>query len=300
VRTSVGALITAALALCWTPLSARADLIISTGDPDGKIAVGARPSSAGKIEIEAGDDFILGKTTSLTSASFTGLLPTGLPASLIGNVRLEIYRVFPLDSVDPPSGNVPSRANSPSDVAFAERDVATSSLSFTTTLLQGSFTAANSVLNGIHPKPGQTTGGEGAVTGQEVRFDVNLLTPIVLPADHYFFVPQVEILGGVNAGDFLWLSAPKPIVPPGTPFVGDLQTWIRNENLAPDWLRVGTDIVGGNPAPQFNMTFALQGEAVPEPSSIILLGSAGCLVIGRYRYLRRGRKGLPNAHDQTT
>ena len=48
------------------------------------------------------------------------------------------------------------------------------------------------------------------------------------------------------SGDFYWLSAPRPIVPPGTPFPAgftDLQEWIRNEDLAPDWLRVGTDIV---------------------------------------------------------
>ena len=50
-----------------------------------------------------------------------------------------------------------------------------------------------------------------------------------------------------SCGDFFWLSAPKPIVPSGTPFSAgftDFQTWIRNEDLAPDWLRVGTDIVG--------------------------------------------------------
>jgi len=40
-------------------------------------------------------------------------------------------------------------------------------------------------------------------------------------------------------------------------------------------LRVGTDIVGGNPAPQFNATFSLTGEAlVPEPASLSLLGAA--------------------------
>ena len=45
-------------------------------------------------------------------------------------------------------------------------------------------------------------------------------------------------------GDFLYLSAPRPIVAPGTPFAGDLQAWIRNSDLAPDWLRIGTDIIG--------------------------------------------------------
>ena len=63
-------------------------------------------------------------------------------------------------------------------------------------------------------------------------------------------------------GDFLYLSAPKPIVPPGTPFTGDLQAWIRNSDLAPDWLRIGTDIIGGTPAPTFNMTFSLTGATI--------------------------------------
>jgi hypothetical protein len=288
-RKMSGVLLTAVLALGLATPPARADLFgFSTGNPDGLIAVGSRPSSSGKIEIEAGDDFILNGATRITQASFTGLLPTGLPLSQIGNVRVEIYRVFPNDSVVPPSGHVLSRVNSPSDVAFAERDVATSTLSFNTTVLNSSFTAANSVLNGIHPFPNQTTHGEGSVVGQEVRFDVTLTSPLGLPADHYFFVPQVEITGGVNAGEFLWLSAPKPIVSPGTPFVGDLQTWIRDDNLAPDWSRVGTDIIGGTPAPQFNMTFSLTGESVPEPNAFALSAMGGSLLFGlAYRRKRR-------------
>ena len=31
----------------------------STGDPDGKMAAATRPDSAGKFEIETGDDFVL-------------------------------------------------------------------------------------------------------------------------------------------------------------------------------------------------------------------------------------------------
>ena len=54
-------------------------------------------------------------------------------------------------------------------------------------------------------------------------------------------------------------KAPKPIVAPGTPFTPDLQSWIRNEHLQPDWLRIGTDIVGGSPAPTFNASFSLHG-----------------------------------------
>src|SRR5262249_42989307 len=94
-------------------------------------------------------------------------------------------------------------------------------------------------------------------------------------------------------GEFLWLSAPRPIVPPGTPFPAgstDLQEWTRDANLDPDWLRVGTDIVGGDtPAttPTFNATFSLTGETVPEPSSLLMLatGLTGFCLTG----LRRGR-----------
>ena len=76
-----------------------------------------------------------------------------------------------------------------------------------------------------------------------------------LPADHYFFIPQVKL----DNGEFYWLSAPKPIVAPGTPFLPDLQSWIRNEALQPDWLRIGTDIVDGSAAPTFNASFSLHG-----------------------------------------
>ena len=50
----------------------------------------------------------------------------------------------------------------------------------------------------------------------------------------------------------------------------DLQEWIRNENLAPDWLRVGTDIVG---ADKFNTSFSITGN-IPEPATLSLLGLA--------------------------
>lgn len=248
----------------------------STGNPDGLIATGSRPSSAGKIEIESADDFILTTSTNINHATFTGLLTTG---AIINNVRVEIYRVFPKDSTNPPSGNIPTRVNSPSDVAFAERDVASSTLSFTTTTLNANFAAANSVLSGINKIPNQTTGGEGAVRGEEVLFDITFSSTFSLPADHYFFIPQVEL----SNGDFLWLSAPKPIVAPGTPFAPDLQSWVRNENLAPDWLRIGTDIVG---AGAFNAAFSLSGETntgtVPEPATLALLG-AGMVLIARGR-----------------
>ena len=268
-------------------------LLFSTGNPNGLMAAASRPDSGpGDFEIETGDDFVLTTQTLINSATFTGLL-TG---ATIGEVRVEIYRVFPNDSnVGRTSGpptfstpDVPTRVNSPSDVALADRDKTSGTLSFTTTVLNPSFTVANSVIpGGIHPAPGQTTGGNGPLTGQEVQFNVNFTTPFDLAPDHYFFVPQVQILE--LGGDFYWLSAPRPIVAPGTPFPAgftDLQAWTRDQFLDPDWLRIGTDIVGGATPPTFNMTFSLSGETVPEPSIFIPLG---CMVLALAAGARKKR-----------
>jgi hypothetical protein len=269
--------------------TASADVFsFSTGNVDGGMAMASRPDGNGKIEIEAADDFILPSTTSISSATFTGLITRGTAAD-ISQINVEIYRVFPKDS-GVPSGNVPTRVNSPSDVAFNNRDTAGGGIaSFSTALLSNNFTATNSVLNGINKLPNQTTGGEGPVTGTEVLITVNFATPFTLPPDHYFFVPQV-LLSSPNE-EFYWLSAVRPIVAPGTPFAPDLQAWIRNANLDPDWLRVGTDIVGAGtaPAPTFNGAFTLQGSTIaPEPSALALgLSGAGILVAAAARRKKR-------------
>lgn len=228
------------------------------------MAAADRIPSGGLIEIEAADDFItMQNLTTLTSPSFWGLLPGSTGVGSIAQVDVEIYRVFPNDSVNPPDGRVPTRVNSPSENALTVRDSAVAGeLTFTATSL-GVFNTANSVLNGIHPIPGQTTGGEGPVLGTEVRFDVNFVTPFDLPPDHYFFVPQVRL---TNGSTFYWLSTGNN--PPL--FTGDLQAWIRNTNLDPNWLRIGTDIVDGSPAPTFDMSFSIAGTTVPEPSTLAL------------------------------
>jgi PEP-CTERM motif len=251
-------------------------VIVNTGSPDGLIAMASRPGSPGKMEIEAADDFVVTGATNVTGGSFVGLLPTGASLSSIKEVVVEIYRVFPKDSTVPPSGNVVTRVNSPSDVELESRDSSTGSLKFTPALLQNTFTTVNSVLNGINKAPNQFTGGDGSATGEVVSFNVAFTTPFDLPADHYFFVPQVLLTNG----DFFWLSAPKPITS-GTPFppgFTDLQTWMRNSDLDPDWSRVGTDITHQGP---FNGTFSLSGSpSVPEPSTLLLLGTGLLALVG--------------------
>ncbi len=252
----------------------------STGDADFRLGAGAQIGGTGNAEIESADDFVLTQQTQLNHATFTGLLTNGATLGDIANVNVEIYRVFSKDSVSPPSGRVPTRVNSPSDIAFDGRESAAGSLSFSVTSLNNSATAANSVLNGIHPLPNQTTGGEGPVSGQEVRFEVNFNNAMSLAADHYFFVPQVEL----KNGNFLWLSAAKPIVGGSGPFTPDLQSWIRDGNLAPDWLRIGTDIVGGT---AFNQAFSVSGvSAVPLPGATWLFMSGMLGLLG----LAKGKK----------
>jgi hypothetical protein len=241
----------------------------STGLPDGKVATVSEPANVhnGQVEYESADDFVLNTETRIQHASFTGLLTGGATPKDVSNVVVEIYRVFPNDSdvgrtSGPPTFStpkVPTRVNSPADVALDSRDSASGELHFHTHILSNSFTAQSSVSSA--DKIGVHSGGNGPATGEEVQLDVTLSLPFDLPAGHYFFVPQVGLSDSAPAGaDFLWLSAPKPIQPPGTPFTPDLQSWMRDDPpLAPDWLRIGTDIIGGT---TFNASFSLFGNTV--------------------------------------
>jgi hypothetical protein len=263
-----------------TATAATIPFFFSTGNPDGKIGTLSRPASPGLLETETADDFITTLPTTINSATFVGLLPLGAPLSSVNDVEIELYHVFPVDSASPPSGNVPTRVNSPSDHEFAAFDSAAGDVAVTTTLLNSSFAVANTLVNGIHANPNQFTGGEGPATGEEVLFNITFNTPFTLSPDHYFFRPEV----GLTSENFLWLSAPRPIVAPGTPFSPDLQSWTRNGNLAPDWLRIGTDITGQGP---FDATFSLTGtEITPEPSTWLLLGTS-LLLLGSYGTKRR-------------
>ena len=294
----VNALLTSLVAISVSLLfalpAAAAPFTFNTGAVTNLMAAASRPESFGKFEIESADDFFLTSPTSITSATFTGLLTGGATIANIGEVRVEIYRVFPLDSDTARTGfpvppfstpQVPARQNSPSDVEFDDRDTSPppGNLTFKTIDL-GGFSALNSVQpGGIHPLPFLTTGGSGSVTGEEVEFDVTFTTPFSLPPDHYFFVPQVEIT--TASGNFLWLSGTRPLIPsPFPPGVTDLQSWTRDDvsanNLAPDWARIGTDIVGGATPPTFNAAFSLAGQTIPGPATWWLVSLGMVIVMG--------------------
>jgi len=299
-RRSAAGTIVSLIMLVGTP--AFADVIYNNLTPNNLMATAVRPDTT-PFEIEAGDDFFLATGARINSAAFTGLLVPGTGGTpAVSQVLIEIYRVFPNDSnvgrtSGPPTFStpqVPTRVNSPSDVAFDSRDSAAGQLTFSSSVVSGTFTALNSVQpGGIHPLPGNpATGGNGPLTGQEVQINVSFATPFSLPPDHYFFVPQVLL---TNGGEFFWLSASRPISGAGTtpfpPGVTDLQTWTRDADLDPDWLRVGTDIVDTvnvATAPTFNAAFSLDG-TVPEPSTLLLVGSG---IVGCAMHIARRRRAV--------
>lgn len=247
----------------------------TTGSPDGKLGAVSRPDGSQGPETETADDFVLTQPTVISGATIHGLLnATGSSIPSVAGVEVEIYHVFKLDSdVSRTSGDptfstdkVPTRVNSPADVEIdvATRDSSDGNLSFVANQISD-FQVQNTVIDKINLKPQQLTHGEGPATGEQVAIDITFETPLFLLPGHYFFRPEVEVIGG----NFLFLSSPRS----GAPFpdgTNDLQAWIRNTNLKPDWLRIGTDIVG---AGTFNMTFSLSGNEIPEAGTP---GQANC------------------------
>jgi hypothetical protein len=257
-----------------------ADTVLYNNDfPDGKIGA----ASGGAGENETADDFLLSSPTQITRGSFTGLIPKGATISRVG---IEIYGVETNDLNN--GGSAVTRVNSPTDAGLAgtERDNGgVGGLTYFASPLNNGVGVANSVVNDINAQtpggPAVFTGGEGGASGQEVRFNFTI-DPITLGAGHYFFVPTVDL----SDGSFLWLSADRPIGSFGsTPFplgVLDLQAWTRDSTLAPDWLRIGPDIIGPAQDPAtYNAAFRLVGTVVPEPAIIAML-IGGLLMVGAW------------------
>jgi len=268
-----------------------ADTVLYNNDfPDGKVAT----ASGSPKGAESADDFILGKTSTITSGSFTGLIPK--TASIL-NVGVEIY-----GACTPGSGfagctnlgKAVTRVNSPTSEGLpgTERTTGDGNLTYSASLLNNGIGVVGSVVDGINPQtpnvPATLTGGDGPASGKEVRVNFNLTQGITLPAGHYFFVPSVEL----NDGSFLQLSAYRTVGGEfgSTLITPDLQAWVRNDNIKNDWLRTGTDIIGGPTDPAtYNLAFRLvgtTGTVVPEPTGVAML-IAGLVAVGAWSQRKR-------------
>ena len=101
------------------PAAAETPFSFSTGNPDGLMATATRPDSPGKFEIESADDFVITHSTSITSATFTGLVPAG---ATVSQVVVEVYRVFPNDSdVNRTSGQPTFSTSKPRNAKAVDR-----------------------------------------------------------------------------------------------------------------------------------------------------------------------------------
>jgi len=94
-----------------------------------------------------------------------------------------------------------------------------------------------------------------------------------------------RIVGLINAAAMTGFAVPCLADATATPFAPDLQSRTGGPFLDPDWLRTGTDIVGGSLPPTFNAAFTLAG-AIPEPSTLLMIVVAllACLYFSRRRH----------------
>src|SRR5262249_48143066 len=171
-----------------------ADFSFTTGTPDGLMGAASRRASPGKLETETADDFTLDQTTVIRRATIVGLVPSGTQAQDIKEVEVEVYHIFPLDSAIPPSGKVPSRANSPSDVEIgtATRAGNSGTLTFSTNVLNSNFTVGNTVVNNLKVATAPP-GGEGSTAGAKTGATQTFTPPPPLSAAPTLFPRAVPL-----------------------------------------------------------------------------------------------------------
>ena len=275
-RTGIAAV---AFAAVMMPLPAAADpFFFSTGNPDGKIATATRPESAGKFEIESADDFSLTAQTSITGATFTGLLTEGSTTANIGQVVVEIYQVFPNGSdVGRTSGapvfstnRVPTRANSPSDVALDSRDFPwdrlASKLRFW--LIPSRHSTASNLavyIRCLVKLPAATVSDRvGSTIHSEffnpVRFGCGSI--LLRPASHLISPWGLSLALGTEGFVPSRHAFPRRFY--------DLQSWTRARCWTPTGCGWGpTSLAVHSGKPTFNAAFSLTGVSVPLPSSAL-------------------------------
>src|SRR5262245_48331912 len=283
------------------PIRAAADTVLWSTliDPSsGSTQIGFLSQQNSSPETEAIDDFVINPLTfphgfSINQVAAQVLLTD--PNATITNLAIEFYRTFPVDS-DPNRTPAVTRTNGPSDDGneFAEFATDDSSLSFSQSVQNGNFTLQTTI------EAGPTGTGileTTPTTGSLRLLTMNLASPLTLAptnpfpndfATHYW----LELTAEVSSGEFYWVQGVFPRTIPGVlPVLGeDRQTWFTtNPGLSPDFRRV-SDIINqadGTTSPVFNSSMEIHGNAVPEPSTLILLLSGGLLSVRRFRARRR-------------
>ena len=204
------------------------------------MATATRPDDGGAFEIELADDFVLTNTTPITSATFTGLLPAGATAVRRSSSKSTgcFRRISDVGRTSGPptfsTPQVPTRVNSPSDVAFDSRDFEASGLTFSTTVVDHQFHRSSTRCSPAASIPYRaiSTGGNGAGHGRggPVRRDLHHALP---PPRRPLFL-RAPGPAGQTAISFGCRRRNRSC-PPGTPFppgFTDLQSWTRDAAIA--------------------------------------------------------------------
>jgi Amidohydrolase len=83
-------LVLAAMFFSASAAAQEAQVLVNTGNPDGKLGALSRRPSVNKTETETADDFALKQTTVFTGATIVGLVSAATPLANIANVEVEL------------------------------------------------------------------------------------------------------------------------------------------------------------------------------------------------------------------
>jgi hypothetical protein len=236
--------------------------LFDTGAPDGSVAAqsGARLGFT-YTGFSTADDFILLNDSFVSGGTFTGLITPPIAFTDIVNVTIGIYSVSPTDAFGNPNpspgGLLATRASASGQITYTRES-------------SDVDTATRTVPTATRPIP---------FFGGGLTIDFAFPDPILLPAGHYFFSPQVVVTnvvpGPPEPGSFYWLSAPWPVGDPATDYSASFR---GNGDIGPPfWIPLSYALQDG----PYNTSFSLRGEATPEPASAWLILASLAAIAGK-------------------
>ena len=212
----------------WLATPTWADPFSQHGTPDGLLGALSQPASTGHLETETTNNFLLTDTDAHRSGDHHQVDPVGnCPGEYSATSRSR--SITSSRGLGRPLGEraLHSQLTRGCRDRHHHARWEPRNARFQHSLLD-ELSVLNTVMDGINRAPTNVTDGEGPASGTVVQITITFIPD--RPAGgitHYFFHQEVQVAGG----DFLYLSAPKPIVAPGTPVTGDFQAWIRNSDL---------------------------------------------------------------------